>query len=483
VLKDRLLMLKTGRIYECKLSTSAQISFQLIVALFLQIAARSIAADFYIWPPVLPIEASGGITEFMNNHQDGMFHRGYSPRSILQITQPFTTISDLSIFSGWYRSCSSAAIGDGTVNSIETRSVTISRYPQDMKGDSSFLPCAGNNNVKLIVRDSYLPGIPVLVRIEAINDDGTVNRDLWDATAGLSVADNPDIGLSTNQVSLYNGIGSALVTFTGGGSFTLTAGINGHEVDKIIADWSYRPVRKVSGRLGRSQTWNGIYRIVGGDFKIPERVVLTLAPGTIVLIDGVPSGSGGTDIDVEGSIQSLGTAASPVTITAYQAAWNWGELRHENADLSVFRYTHITQAGHSPPVGHSNSGPAIRASNSSLIFDHASLTDNAGKIMHVTSGSDLAFYRCLLERSVMGPEISRTALWFENSWIMDMHAGDDADGIYIHGQQSGQQCTLSRCVAANIDDDGIDTLNSQVTIRDCIVRDCKDKAVVCTAAE
>ncbi|MHC4207591.1 MAG: lamin tail domain-containing protein, partial [Planctomycetota bacterium] len=77
----------------------------------------------------------------------------------------------------------------------------------------------------------------------------------------------------------------------------------------------------------------------------------------------------------------------------------------------------------------------------------------------------------------MGPEISGTALLFENSWITDMHSNDDADGIYIHGQQSGQKCTLTHGVAANMDDDGIDTLRSEVTIQDFIVRDCKDKGI------
>jgi len=180
---------------------------------------------------------------------------------------------------------------------------------------------------------------------------------------------------------------------------------------------------------------------------------------------------------VAGSIQSLGTFESPVTITAYSPGRNWGELHHDNAAPSTFIYTNITQAGHSPRVGHSNSGPTIRASGSVFVFENCSLTDNAGKIGHITSGCDLTFRNCLFARSVMGPEISGTALLFENGWITDMRANDDADGIYIHGQRAGQQCTLIHGVAANIDDDGIDTLGSEVTIEDFIVRDCKDKGI------
>ena len=105
------------------------------------------------------------------------------------------------------------------------------------------------------------------------------------------------------------------------------------------------------------------------------------------------------------------------------------------------------------------------------------MTDNAGKLMDVASGCDLTFRHCLFARMVCGPEISGTALLFEDGWITDMHAADDADGIYIHGQQAGQLCTLIRGVAANIDDDGIDTLGSDVTIEDFIIRDCRDKGV------
>ncbi|MHC4356273.1 MAG: CotH kinase family protein, partial [Planctomycetota bacterium] len=489
------------------------------------------------WVPDSEIEGPRGIKQFIIDRANSILHGNYPTGSDSQIPQQFTISSSLPKVNGFHRTSSPVATLAGTVDAIETRSITVNGqlvaesdfsqrdgtwsidnillnpgvtrvvvrafdgpagtgaqveqgyidiwhdtgrtndYPQDSGLDNRPPPEVGGSTLNLIVRDSYLPGTPVLVRVELLNDDGTVNRDLWDATATLSVSDNPAVTLSTDRVTLYNGLGSALVTITGSGAFTLTANVNGLETHRILADWSYVPVLEVEGRIARSQTWAGIYHITGGDFTIPAGVVLTLYPGTLVLIDGVSSGSGGTDIDVRGSIQSLGTAYSPVTITAYEAGQNWGELHHEDAGLSTFEYTNITQAGHSPRVGHSNSGPCIRASNSAIVFDYASLTDNAGKIMHVTSGSDLAFHNCLFSRSVMGPEISRTALLFENSWITDMHAGDDADGIYIHGQQAGQQCVLTHCVAANIDDDGIDTLNSRVTIEDFIVRDCKDKAI------
>ena len=40
--------------------------------------------------------------------------------------------------------------------------------------------------VRLMVRDSYLSGIPVLVRVQLEDSEGHVNRQLWDATVTLA---------------------------------------------------------------------------------------------------------------------------------------------------------------------------------------------------------------------------------------------------------------------------------------------------------
>lgn len=331
--------------------------------------------------------------------------------------------------------------------------------------------------IRMTVRDNYLPGVPILVRVEITGPNGVVNRDIWDANAVLSVSGNPTIRLSVSQFALYNGLGSALVTFTGSGDFELTASVNGMEKTATLMDWTGEPVHTASGILRRSQTWSGVYRITGGDFTIPAGATLTLEPGTLVLIDGVPSGSDGIDIDVEGSIQSLGTATSPVTFTASPAGRNWGELHFAGAQPSLFRYTEIMRAGRSPGAGHTGTGPALRASKSALTFNHVSLTDNAGKIMQAGSGTELTFTGTLFSRSTMGPEITGTSLVFEDGWIIDMRNKDDADGIYIHDQGSNRACMFTRSVIAGMDDDGIDTLGSDLVVQDCIVRGCRDKAV------
>ena len=370
---------------------------------------------------------------------------------------------------------------NGTGNELEHEYIDIwcetgptNDYPKDNGSGGQIL--VPDLRTKLMVRDSYLPGIGILVRIEVVRPDGNIERDLWNATATLSV-DNPNVNISTSRIILRNGLGSALVKFTGRGDCTLTANVNGTEDSRLLLDLSNEPVTSISGTLaGRSTIWNGIIHITD-DLLVPSGHILTIRPGTFILLDGVSSGSAGTDIDVEGTIKSLGTALAPVTFTAYNPARAWGEIHHDSSSPSIYQYTNITRAGHSPGGGHTGSGPAVRPVGSNIAFDYVSITDNDGKVMQSSSDSDLMFRHCQLARSVMGPEMNNTALLFEDSWITEMFGPDDNDGIYIHGQSAGQDVTLRRGVIADTDDDGLDTLGSTVQVEDYIFRDCFDKGI------
>ena len=333
-------------------------------------------------------------------------------------------------------------------------------------------PALGNRQLDMTVRDSFLPGVPLLVQVEVTDALGTVDRELWDAVVTLSVDGAPPTG----QVTLYNGRGSALVTVNEPDDFTLIATLGSLETSRTITSLEGAPVTEVSGTLPGTETaFSGVVHVTG-DLVVPAGHTLTLQPGTLVLLDGVASGEDGTDVDVLGNIQSLGTAAQPVTFTAFDPDMPWGEIHHDGADPSLYQYTNVTRAGNSPATGHSNSGPALRTADSTITFDHAALTDNAGKVM-MADGSDLTFLDSLLARSIMGPEIAGSALWFEDSYVTDMHAADDGDGIYIHAQQAGQVVTITGSVFAVVDDDCIDTLDSDVTIHDVIVRNANDKGI------
>lgn len=335
------------------------------------------------------------------------------------------------------------------------------------------------DDVGILMPDAYRPGTPVLVQVQA-QYNGQIQRELWDAVATLSV-NRPDVFLSTSEITLRNGLGSALVTLTGpgitsGASFSITASVGTRQVSKPMTSLRLVPVTNVSGALsGGATTWSGVIHVTG-DVIVPAGHVLTIQPGTLVLLNGVASGDGGTDIQVNGTIRSLGTSDDPVTFTAWDPTLPWGELRHASAQPSVYQYTLISRAGNSPGGGHTGKGPVIRPNNSTITFDHVAITDNVGKIAQAT-GSNLTFTNSELSRSIAGAEIGSTQLLQDWTWTLDMRGTDDNDGIYLNAQSGGQTLILRRNVFAGIDDDGIDTLGSTVTIDDTIVRDSKDKGL------
>ena len=51
---------------------------------------------------------------------------------------------------------------------------------------------------------------------------------------------------------------------------------------------------------------------------------------------------------------------------------------------------------------------------------------------------------------------------------------DDNDAIYLHGAGTGQSIVLRRLVVANCEDDGIDTLDADLLVEHCLIRDLTD---------
>ena len=329
--------------------------------------------------------------------------------------------------------------------------------------------------LRLVTAAHYLQSVPFLVRVEALNADGVPDRSLWNATVSLA-SENPAVSLSTNVVHLRNGLGSALVRLSGAGDFTLRAALDGLITTRTVADNSGAELELVGGALtGAATTWSGIIRVTN-DVTVPVGHTLRILPGTMVLFDGVASGTTANDLVVRGNVQSIGTAANPITFACAQADLRWGQLRHTNAQPSIYRHTIVTRGGRGRSEGHTGTVPVVRPYNSKVTFEQCSLTDFAepsgtpGKVAQA-SGSDLTFVDCLFQRARMGPEIAGTALACTNTWILDMIGPDDADGIYLHDQAAGQKVTLSGCVLAAGGDDGIDTLGSVITVEKCIVRD------------
>lgn len=330
--------------------------------------------------------------------------------------------------------------------------------------------------LKLLVPASYVPSAGLLVRVELRNPDDSMARQIWDAEVSLSTA-TPGVSLSTNRVRLYNGVGTELVVISGGVDFSLVAGFGPLQASRTVRSLSNVVPVTMGGTLpGSSSTWSGVL-LLTNDVTVPAGHTLTIESNTWVLVSPGVGGVATNDIFVNGAIRSEGTEDFPVTITCAMASLRWGQIRHNNAQPSLYRHTSITRAGRGTGEGHTTTTPVIRPVNSRIGFEFCNLTDLAdadgrpGKVGLSSSGSELAFIGCVFQRARMGPEVSGTALLCSNTWILEMRGPDDSDGIYIHDQLAGQQVVFNGCVMADGDDDGIDTLGSVISVEDCILRD------------
>jgi hypothetical protein len=331
------------------------------------------------------------------------------------------------------------------------------------------------HHLKVIVYSGYLPQVPVLVRVELRKANGERDREVWNADAVLSETVS-GVTLSTNRITLANGLGTAQVTVSGSGDFNLQVSVGTVQTSVLVRDLSAEPVTRVGGTLtGTATSWSGVVNVTN-DVTVPSGHTLTIQSNTLVLVNGVASGTTAPDLFVNGSIQSLGTAEHPITITCANGGQRWGQIRHTSAQPSLYRYTAITRAGRAQGEGHTGQAPAVRPTNSRIVFESCTISDHAerasgtpGKIMQA-SGSDLVFNDCVLARARMGPEIMGTGVLFTNSYILEMYGPDDADGIYIHSA-GNQPATLVNSVIGFGNDDGIDTLGADVMVDDCIIRD------------
>jgi hypothetical protein len=349
-----------------------------------------------------------------------------------------------------------------------------------LAGTAGLMAASPQRVLKVIAGPGYRSGVPVLVRVEVRNGDGRYATDLWDAEATLST-DRPAVTLTPAKVPLRNGMGSAFVTVGGSGDFQLTAALGELTAVRQLADRSGAVPTLASGDIAGPLTeWSGVVQVTA-TVNVPAGRTLRILPGTLVLVNGIVTGTTGPSITIKGTLQSMGTEEEPVAITASDPLKPWGQIRHDTAAPSSYQYTSVTRAGNSPPQGHTGTGPAIEPLSSKVVFRNCTIgwglpdTHPNQKIMHA-SGSDLEFYDCLLTHSRMGPEIEGTSLVFQDSYSLDMIGTDDDDGIYLHDQKAGQVIAVRGSVFGFCDDDGIDTLGAVMTVDDTILRDMHGQA-------
>src|SRR6185503_16247306 len=167
------------------------------------------------------------------------------------------------------------------------------------------------STLKLIVPRGYLPQAPLVVRVEVIASSGDRDRDFWDGEATLS-SDSGTVTLSTNKVTLRNGLGNALVTFSGTGNFNLSASVGSLTASRSVTNLTAAPVTSVGGTLpGSSTTWSGVVRITN-DVTVPVGHTLTVRSNTLIVVNGVSSGTTASDLIVNGTVNTEGTEDNPI---------------------------------------------------------------------------------------------------------------------------------------------------------------------------
>ena len=283
---------------------------------------------------------------------------------------------------------------------------------------------------------------------------------------------------------------TATLPETNPGDLTITAAAANQQTRKKLTSLYNQEITPVSGTLsGDTTRWSGIIQLTG-DTTVPPGHSLTIEPGTLILIDGDPEteGTEGTDLIVEGSLDSTGTEDRPITFTASSDGAPWGQILFDNSQPSRFSFSNIHRAGHSPRGGHTDHGRVLRIMGSNVTFDNCTISDNRGKVGETDNqggvDSIMVFRECHWARSVMGIETFDTGVLMEDCWITDMLGQyredgetDDNDAIYLHGAGAGQSIVLRRLVVANCEDDGIDTLDANLLVEHCLIRDLTDKGM------
>jgi hypothetical protein len=111
--------------------------------------------------------------------------------------------------------------------------------------DGSLVP---PGSLTLLAPASYVPGVPMLVRVDLKDSGGNLNRAAWNTTVNLTATNG--VVLNPSTINLVNGMGSALLTLgssTGGGTvnyFTYGTGGGGGAVGAIVgtpgSTWRHR---------------------------------------------------------------------------------------------------------------------------------------------------------------------------------------------------------------------------------------------------
>lgn len=126
--------------------------------------------------------------------------------------------------------------GTGTLVHTETATIYFAGNRPMTEVSGTLSAATVPDTISLTAAAAYMPGVPVLVRVDARNAGGGLERSEWNRTVTLSASSG--VILTPSTFPLYNGMGSALVnvTSTASGSRVVAFIPAGGTVNEPLAD-------------------------------------------------------------------------------------------------------------------------------------------------------------------------------------------------------------------------------------------------------
>ena len=347
-----------------------------------------------------------------------------------------------------------------------------------------------------------LKGKSLTVRAELLRRDGQWDRGSFRVTADIEARDGTGkaIAVTPKKLTLHNGMGAATVALETAGPVTLTVKVGAIEGTHTVEVLEAPAERALTGALaGANLSWgpdDGVIRITGA-VEVPEGKTLTIAPGTLVMLDEYAR------IDTYGHVDAQGTDEEPIAFFPVDRDKGWGQVESHGASADVV-YTNVffTGGAHvADPRAFANTRhcciPMLHVHGGRFLMTRSVIADSEGKGL-LAIAADLEIKGSYLGQLEMGAEIDCNRALLEDNFVVEMRGKDDNDGIYIWGfdaygladqtrqehwvgkTREDEDVKVVRTVVADGDDDGIDTRGSSPLFEGCLMYGWADKGVSLT---
>ncbi len=320
---------------------------------------------------------------------------------------------------------------------------------------------------------------------------------------------------NADSIRFYNGVGCVSFTLNNGatvagGDILVTVTVGGVTASRLVTILDAATpglIQDLSGTLsGGNLIWepaDGVIHLTG-NVTVPAGQTLTILPGTLIMVDPGPNGTGTTINSVNSTIQALGVSTAPIYFfpttgaaamvlpqTGSEGSGNghnnpsaWGGFELAGVGSMAWSYVFMTGAGNGVVSGHPRPTVIRLADSHSFSATDSVLADSPGKILYGNGSGIYLFQRCLFARNGIGGEFIGVGytLTMEDTWMTrigraPINAANRLDGDILHIDQLSNT-HLRRCILTDGGDDVIDhSSGATPNIADSIIYDANDKVL------